>query len=482
MASPPAVPFRTPSIVDPARSNLSSSIQIDMGRLVDFLPPSLPVIERKGSLITLSGLLIGGGVHLICGGGYHGKSTLLQTIAAGVYDKIPGDGREYCATVTTATSVRAEDGRYVNNCNISAFISNLPTPPGVAKTIDTQHFSTRDASGSTSQAANVIEAMELGATALLVDEDISAANFMARDGRMRALVMDESITPLLYRVNGLYNRYKISSIVVVGGVGDWLDVPHSVVLLDKYVASDATPKARSISRQFSYGHVEYGGRGVVHRLEWERSGTPAPRRPLDSFCSRYDSNVVISLLDGGHSIAIDRHDAMDIDNDDDDGNNVIVSHDDEDDGVFEASRMEQLLGRRQLYGCGICVVWLLQKAPLHPGLGMKGLLKLLDEELDKKGMTGILSDLHESVNGTRLPHSFLRLLETVGFAERPRMVEIGQALTRLQGVQFEEVPVEEDEDDAIELAKQLEEERKKQALAELWARRRAKTAINAESS
>ena len=142
----------------------------------------------------------------------------------------------------------------------------MPTPPGVEKSLDTRHFSSRDSSGSTSQAANVVEAIEMGASALLVDEDVSAANFMARDGRMRALVMDESITPLLYRVNGLYNSHGISSVVVVGGVGDWLDVPHNVILLDKYVASDATKKANSISYQFSYGHVQYGGRGVVHRL------------------------------------------------------------------------------------------------------------------------------------------------------------------------------------------------------------------------
>ena len=106
----------------------------------------------------------------------------------------------------------------------------------------------------------------MGASALLVDEDVSAANFMARDGRMRALVADESITPLLYRVNGLYNSHGISSVIVVGGVGEWLDVPNNVILLDKYIASDATKKAESISRQFSYGHVQYAGRGVVHRL------------------------------------------------------------------------------------------------------------------------------------------------------------------------------------------------------------------------
>ena len=151
---------------------------------------------------------------------------MLRAVAAGVYDKIPGDGRELCVTVPETVTIRAEDGRYVNNCNISAFISNLPTPPGVEKSIDTTLFSSGEASGSTSQAANVAEAIEFGAKVFLVDEDVSAANFMARDGRMRALVMDESITPLLYRVNGMYNKLGISCVVVVGGVGDWLGKFH----------------------------------------------------------------------------------------------------------------------------------------------------------------------------------------------------------------------------------------------------------------
>lgn len=167
MDSPPAVPFKAP--VD---SPMSQSISVDMGSLYRYLPTSMKASTDNSTVVTLTGLVVPGGVTLICGGGYHGKSTLLQTIAVGVYDKIPGDGREYCVSVRSAVTVRAEDGRYVNNCNISAFISNLPTPPGADKALDTQHFSTRDASGSTSQAANVVEAIEMGATAMLVDEDI----------------------------------------------------------------------------------------------------------------------------------------------------------------------------------------------------------------------------------------------------------------------------------------------------------------------
>lgn len=361
---------------------------------------------------------------------------------------------------------RAEDGRYVNNCNISAFISNLPTPPGVTKTIDTKHFSSKDSSGSTSQAANVAEAIEMGASAMLIDEDVSAANFMARDGRMRALVMDESITPLLYRVNGLYNAKGISSVVVVGGVGDWLDVPHNVLILDKYVASDATKKARSISYQFSYGHVQYGGKGVVHRLEWQKSGTPIPRRPTDEFCNRFGSNIEISLLDGGQAIAFHQHeDFTDVGGSIEDGD---VLEDDHDEGYIEASRMEQLMGRKQLYTCGLCALWIIQASQNENTQGLLELLTKLDETLDSSGLAKIVEDL--SSTGLS-PKSWEHLVGAIGFGQRPRRYEIGQSLTRLQGIQFEEIPVE---DDGSEAAAKAEEERKKKALAELWAARRKK--------
>lgn len=182
MASPPAIPFEAP----PESPALNRTLTVDLGRLRPFIDPAGATdtndmdASDSTTTVTLEGLLIPSGITLICGGGYHGKSTLLRCIAAGVYNKIPGDGREYSVTRTDALSVRAEDGRYVQNCNISAFISNLPSLPGTQNPVDTQHFSSNEASGSTSQAANVIEALELGCKAMLVDEDVSAANFMAR--------------------------------------------------------------------------------------------------------------------------------------------------------------------------------------------------------------------------------------------------------------------------------------------------------------
>lgn len=175
MSSPPAIPF-----VAPINSNLTKQIKVKMGKLAPYVKnPNVISSPQNSDEIFINGMVIPKGVTIIVGGGYHGKSTMLRAIMTGVYDKILGDGRELCVTDAGAVTVRAEDGRYVNNTNVSAFISNLPIIGS-----DTRHFSTREASGSTSQASNVADAIEMGASALLVDEDVSAANFMSRDGRM----------------------------------------------------------------------------------------------------------------------------------------------------------------------------------------------------------------------------------------------------------------------------------------------------------
>ena len=448
MASPPALPFKAPE------SRMRKQVAVDMGKLCEYLQLDKIVSSVDGTTVHLAGLVIPHGVTLIVGGGYHGKSTLLRCIASGVYDKIPGDGREFSVTVRDAVAVRAEDGRYVNNCNVSAFISNLPTPPGVDKTIDTSKFCTREASGSTSQASNVSEAIEMGASAMLVDEDVSAANFMARDGRMRSLVMDESITPLLYRVNGIYDSLGISTVVVVGGVGDWLDVPHQVVKLDKYLIYDATAKAQSVSRQFSHGHVQYAGRGVVHRLNWDKKGTPNQRKPVTDHPFH---NARVTLMDGGGRICLTGEEGseMSVDYGDDD---------DEDFGVIDMTRCEQLFGRsEQLYGAGLCVAWIIGYSKSHPDLGLRALLDALDNELDRSGgMKGLLASLPESKED---------VLECLGYASRPRRYEVAMALTRMRGICFDEIP---NVDDGSEEEARRKAEERKAALAELWANRRKK--------
>ena len=213
MRPPAAVPFKSPK-------NLTRSFHL----------------PHRGAI---SGVAIPKGVTLIVGGGFHGKSTLLQALETGVYNRIPGDGREFVVTDAHAVKIRAEDGRAVTGVNISPFIDNLPG----GKTTDA--FSSADASGSTSQAANIIEALEVGARALLIDEDTAATNFMIRDHRMQQLVKTDPITPFLHRVRALSDA-GISSILVVGGCGDYFEVADLVICMESYVPSDKTAHAREI--------------------------------------------------------------------------------------------------------------------------------------------------------------------------------------------------------------------------------------------
>src|SRR5215211_7672787 len=196
----------------------------------------------NGGLV--SGMGVPEGVTLVAGGGFHGKSTLLSALSWGVYDHVPGDGRDLVVARGDAVKVRAEDGRSVSGVDISAMIGDLP---GGRSTKD---FSTPNASGSTSQAANIAEAIEVGTSLLLVDEDTSATNFMIRDERMRELVRREPISPFIDLVRPLHRSLGISTIVVVGGVGDYLDVADRVILLEDYTPSDATPRSREVTKRF----------------------------------------------------------------------------------------------------------------------------------------------------------------------------------------------------------------------------------------
>ncbi len=215
------------------------------------VPASLAVELTAPHAGPLRGLGVPRGVTLVVGGGYHGKSTLLDTLARCVYDHVPGDGRERCITVATAVVVRAEDGRSVRGVDLRPFISNLPL--GRA----TDRFETDDASGSTSQAAAIVEALEAGADTLLVDEDTAATNFMIRDARMRRLVppTEEPITPYIDRIQQLSRERGVSSVLVVGGAGDYLDVADTVIQMQSYRPQDVTRQARSVAQAMPLGEA-----------------------------------------------------------------------------------------------------------------------------------------------------------------------------------------------------------------------------------
>ncbi|MBR6579615.1 MAG: ATPase [Clostridia bacterium] len=194
--------------------------------------------EDEIEVCGVRGMGIKKGVTVITGGGYSGKSTLLDAISAGIYDHVLGDGRELCITDDSAVTISAEDGRSVKRVNISPFIKWLPNG-------DTCDFSTTHASGSTSQAANIMEAVDHGARLLLIDEDRSATNFMIRDRMMKALIEKEPITPFTDRVNELHLR-GVSTILVIGGSGEYLAVADKIYMMEDYLIHDVTEKSKSI--------------------------------------------------------------------------------------------------------------------------------------------------------------------------------------------------------------------------------------------
>lgn len=238
-------------------------------------PESMEVTMELPYKGTIRGMGIPKGVTLIVGGGYHGKSTLLKALETGVYPHIIGDGREYVVTDAAAMKIRAEDGRSIKHTDISMFINDLPNGK------NTVAFDTEDASGSTSQAANVVESMEAGATAFLIDEDTSATNFMVRDELMQRVIHRdmEPITPFIERVRELYERFGISTVIVAGSSGAYFEVADTIVQMDRYVPKEITELAKEAARDYPKLKLPKDGVGqpsfdrkVRHNTEFKHKG------------------------------------------------------------------------------------------------------------------------------------------------------------------------------------------------------------------
>jgi predicted ABC-class ATPase len=315
------------------------------------------------------------GVTLIVGGGYHGKSTLLSALAQGVYNHIPGDGREYVVTRREAVVIRAEDGRFVCGVDISAFISNLPDGT------DTVNFSTQNASGSTSQAANIMEVLEAGAKVLLMDEDTSATNFMIRDARMQELVAKEKepITPFLDKVRPLYRDHGVSSILVMGGSGDYFEVADCVIMMDAYRPVDVTGKAKEIVRRYPLKRRPEGG---------ERFGR-IPRRVPDLFSIRARSPKG-KLKVRASKMALQL------------GNSVI-----------DLSRVHQIAEVPQTRAIGYILAYLAENGRRFSGRPLREILEAVEREIDEEGLWPFLPARY-------------------GDLAAPRRFEVAAALNRLR--------------------------------------------------
>lgn len=281
---------------------------------VPFLsPPSLRVELELPNAGRVSGMGVREGVTLIVGGGFHGKSTLLRALERGIYNHRPDDGRQRVVCEASAVKIRAEDGRSIAGVDISPFINELPMGR------DTTCFSSANASGSTSQAAYIAEAMEAGARTLLVDEDTAATNFMIRDERMRQLVSHEPITPLVDRVHALYRERGISTVLAMGGSGDYLDVADCVIAMEDYLPRDVTKRARTIAaahptaRKAATAHPLAIRERIPqpHSMDARRGKRSLDARTRGDHCVLFgretiDLNGVEQLVDGGQTRAIAR--------------------------------------------------------------------------------------------------------------------------------------------------------------------------------
>jgi predicted ABC-class ATPase len=343
-----------------------------------------PIETHDGSRDTLTGMGIRRGVTLIVGGGYHGKSTLLRALERGVYPHIPGDGREWVVSDRQLVKIRAEDGRRVEQVDISAFIGALPQGRS------TRAFSSEDASGSTSQAANIIEAIEAGASGLLLDEDTSATNFMIRDARMQALIHKEHepITPFLERVRELYDTLGISTVLVMGGCGDYFDVADTVIAMREFRPNDVTEEAKQIAAR------EPSGRRV-------ESVTP-----LESVTERIPLAQSFDPSRGRREVKIEARER----------NSIRYGSDD-----IDLRCVEQLVDRSQTRAVGLAIHLATQR--FMDGVAtLREVLERIEALLDAEGLDP-LDPRH-------------RPGQHPGNLARPRGLEIAAAINRLRSVRM----------------------------------------------
>jgi predicted ABC-class ATPase len=248
--------------------------QLPQENSIPFISPIADEIKiQLNNEKVITGMGIKKGVIVITGGGYSGKSTLLDAIAVGVYNHIPGDGREYVVTDESAVKISAEDGRSIQKVDLSPFIKWLPSS-------DVSIFSTAHASGSTSQAANIMEAINFGSKLFLIDEDKSATNFMIRDSRMKQLIKKEPITPFTDRVQQLFNETGICTILVIGGSGEYLEIADNVILMDEFEAYNFTREAKAICNNSLQSYIEDNSHPInwYHHRKIIREGfTPYPK-------------------------------------------------------------------------------------------------------------------------------------------------------------------------------------------------------------
>lgn len=350
---------------------------------------AIPFISPKSMEITLelphhgilSGMGIKKGITLIVGGGYHGKSTLLSALELGVYNHIAGDGREFVITDADAVKIRAEDGRSVKNADISMFINHLPNGK------DTVHFSTEDASGSTSQAANVIEALESGASALLIDEDTSATNFMVRDALMQKVVLKdkEPITPFIDRIRPLYEKQDISTILVAGSSGAFFFVADCIIQMDNYIPKDITEAAKAeAAKNAGFYHADSENTNPQNSFHLPDFSTRKPMNPYKTVTSDLQ-NRDFSGRGHGRGRNSNQNDRLDRTKIKSMGQEAVSLNKE----TIQLHYVEQLVDNEQIAALGYLLAYS-QKELFNGTYNMQEIVKKLLKLIELKGLSAII--------------------------------------------------------------------------------------------
>ncbi|RRO20505.1 ATPase [Saccharopolyspora rhizosphaerae] len=343
-------------------------------------PESMRVRIKLPNRGEITGMGVPEGITLIVGGGFHGKSTLLRALEHGVYDHVPGDGRELVVARTDAVKVRAEDGRRVHRVDVSPFVSHLPTGA------DTRDFSTDNASGSTSQAASITEAVEAGAGVLLVDEDTAATNLMIRDARMQALVAKdaEPLTPFVDLIRPLHTTHGVSTVLVMGGSGDYMDVADHVLMMDAYRARDVTAQARELAEARPTGrHTEAEGY------------PPMRHRVVDPACIGTDRPKIRARGTDALSLG---------------------------ESTIELRGVEQIVDSSQVTGIGLALVGMARRGLLDGRRTLREALEVLGADIAERGVHAVDEKF---VGDFAVP----RPLEVAAALNRLRVLRIGDTRT-----------------------------------------------------
>lgn len=322
---------------------------------------------------TIRGINIPSGLTLILGESNSGRVDIMDAISQGIYNHIPGDGRETVVTVADAVNIRSEVGRCVQNVDISAFASELPDGGNPAA------YSTVSAGSFTSQAASTVEALEAGARVLLFDEHSSSSTFLSSDTRVSPLLGASSRNTLAARARQIVDELGIS-IVVAGSslVAEFIPIADKILKVENFCISDITEEAKA--------------------LEIVPSSVANDTATLSSLLSR-SRWVMPSSIDP----SVGRED-------------LVICTDDQSyiqfgRSIVDLSEIRQIADVDQARAIGF-VLYYAKLRYMDEGYPVREILDLVDRDLSNEGLNALASDLR-------------------GDFARPRRYEVAAALNRL---------------------------------------------------